>query len=363
MKIDFANLQTQYQKYKLDIDASIRAVLKQSNYIMGDQVKQLEGELSLFTGAKYTITCSNGTDALLLALMAIDIKPGDEIITTPFTFISTAESIASLKAKPVFVDIERDTFNIDANQIEAVITEKTKAIMPVSLFGQPADMQVIQNIAQTHNLKVIIDGAQSFGSKYNDKMDSNLGDISITSFFPSKPFGCYGDGGAVFTNNQEYAEKIKMLRVHGQDKRYYYKYLGIGGRLDTIQAAILKAKLPYFKNELVERENIAKKYKELIKNDIEIPIVKLNRTTSWGQYTIRVKNRDNVQKILKDKNIPTAIYYPIPLHLQECFKYLNYKEKSFSVAEESSKCVLSLPMNAFLTEDNISYIVKTLNDI
>ncbi|OUU28735.1 MAG: aminotransferase DegT [Verrucomicrobia bacterium TMED44] len=363
MKIDFANLQTQYQKYKSDIDANIHAVLKQSNYIMGDQVKQLERELSLFTGAKYTITCSNGSDALLLALMAIDIKPGDEIITTPFTFISTAESIASLKAKPVFVDIEKDTFNIDANQIEAVITEKTKGIMPVSLFGQPADMQVIQNIAQKHNLKVIIDGAQSFGSTYNGKTDSNLGNISTTSFFPSKPFGCYGDGGAVFTNNDKFAEKIKMLRVHGQNKRYHYKHIGMGGRLDTIQAAILLAKLPHYKKELEERERVAKNYSNELKSSIILPTIRSNRSGVWAQYTVRVNNRDEVQKKLQDNGIPTAIYYPVPLHLQECLKYLNYKKADFPAAEEASKLVLSLPMNAYLSEDNISYITKTLNNI
>jgi UDP-2-acetamido-2-deoxy-ribo-hexuluronate aminotransferase len=363
MKIDFANLQAQYQKYKDDIDTRIHAVLNKSNYIMGEEVKQLETELSAFSGTKHTITCSNGTDALLLAMMALDIQPGDEVITTPFTFISTAETIASMKAKPVFVDIESDTFNIDANLIEAAITDKTKAIMPVSLFGQPADMNAIQAVAEKYHLKVIIDGAQSFGSTYNGKTDSNLGDISTTSFFPSKPLGCYGDGGAVFTNNDEYAEKIKMIRVHGQNKRYHYKYIGMGGRLDTIQAAILLAKLPHYKKELEQRENVAKKYKDLIKKNFKIPVIKSNRTTSWGQYTLRINNRDEVQKKLKDEGIPTAIYYPVPLHLQACFKYLNYKENDLPVAEESSSCVLSLPMNAYLSDDNISYITKTLNRI
>jgi len=231
MKVDFANLQLQYQRYKSDIDANIQAVLNKSNYIMGEEVHELERELEDFTGAKHAITCSSGTDALLLAMMALDIQPGDEIITTPFTFIATAETIALMKAKPVFVDIEPDTFNIDATKIEAAITSKTKAIIPVSLYGQPADMNVIQALADHHNLKVIVDGAQSFGSTYKGKTDSNLGDISITSFFPSKPLGCYGDGGAAFTNNDEYAEKIKMMRVHGQNKRYHHKYIGMGGAL------------------------------------------------------------------------------------------------------------------------------------
>jgi UDP-2-acetamido-2-deoxy-ribo-hexuluronate aminotransferase len=363
MKIDFANLQVQYQKYKSEIDASIHGVLKKSNYIMGEEIKQLEAELSTFTGAKYAITCSNGTDALLLALMAMDIQPGDEIITTPFTFISTAETITSMKAKPIFVDIEADTFNIDAGLIEAAITDKTKAIMPVSLFGQPADMNAIKAIADKYNLKVIIDGAQSFGATYNGKTDSNLGDISTTSFFPSKPLGCYGDGGAVFTNNNEYAEKIKMIRVHGQNKRYHYKYIGMGGRLDTIQAAILLAKLPYYKKELGERERVAKSYTNTLTGNLTLPIIKSNRTSVWAQYTVKVNNRDEVQKKLQDDGIPTAIYYPVSLHLQECFRYLNYKENDFPVAEEASNCVLSLPMNAYLTDDNISYITKTLNNI
>ena len=248
MNINFANLQLQYQRYKDDIDTNIQKVLNKSNYIMGEEVSQLERELEKFTGAKHVITCSSGTDALLLAMMAIDIQPDDEIITTPFTFIATAETIALMKAKPVFVDIEPDTFNIDATKIEAAITTKTKAIMPVSLYGQPADMDAIQTIANNHNLKVIIDGAQSFGSTYKGKVDSILGDISTTSFFPAKPLGCYGDGGAVFTNNDEYAKRMKIMRVHGQSKRYHHKYIGIGGRLDTIQAAILLAKLPFYQN-------------------------------------------------------------------------------------------------------------------
>ena len=363
MKIDFANLQVQYQKYKTDIDASIHSILNKSNYIMGEEVKKLEAELSIFTGAKHAITCSNGTDALLLALMALDIQPGDEIITTPFTFISTAETISSMKAKPIFVDIEADTFNIDASLIEAAITDKTKAIMPVSLFGQPADMEAIQVIADKYNLKIIIDGAQSFGATYNSKTDSNLGDISTTSFFPSKPLGCYGDGGAVFTNNDEYAEKIKMIRVHGQNKRYHYKYIGMGGRLDTIQAAILLAKLPYYKKELGEREKVANSYSNKIKSNATLPIIRLNRSSVWAQYTVRVNNRDEVKKKLQDNGIPTAIYYPVPLHLQECFQPLNYKIKDFPLAEEASNCVLSLPMNAYLSDDNISYIATTLNDI
>jgi UDP-2-acetamido-2-deoxy-ribo-hexuluronate aminotransferase len=360
MKIDFTNLQLQYQTYKDKIDSNIQAILNKSNYILGEEVQILEQELESFTGAKYAIACSSGTDALLLAMMAIDIQPDDEIITTPFTWISTAEMMALIKAKPVFIDIEPDTYNMDANLIEAAITKKTKAIMPVSLYGQPSDMDAIQSIADKYNLKVIIDGAQSFGSTYNNKTDSNLGDISTTSFFPSKPLGCYGDGGAVFTKNEEYANKIKLLRVHGQNKRYHHKYIGIGGRLDTIQAAILLAKLPYFKKELKDRQKVADHYTSSLSQILQTPLIKPNRSSAWAQYTLRVKNRDILQLKLKENGIPTTVFYPMPLHLQECFKYLNYKQNDFPISEKSSNEVISIPMNSFLNNDQIYYIISSI---
>ena len=362
MKIDFTNLQLQYQTYKKTIDNKIQSVLNKSNYILGEEVQMLEQELQNFTGAKYAITCSSGTDALLLALMAIDIQSDDEIITTAFTWISTGEMIALLKAKPVFVDIEPDTYNIDANLIEKAITKKTKAIMPVSLYGQPADMDKIQVIANNHNLKVIIDGAQSFGSTYKDKTDSNLGNISTTSFFPSKPLGCYGDGGAVFTNNEEYANKIKLLRVHGQNKKYHHKYIGISARLDTLQAAILLAKLDNFKEELKNRQRIADLYTGELSKFFQTPIIKKNRTSSWAQYTIKVKKRDNLQTKLKKKGIPTAVFYPIPLNFQQCFKYLNFKNSNYPISSEASKEVLSLPMNSFLNENEVEFIIDNIKN-
>ena len=257
MNIDFAKLQYQYQLYKTEIDEAVQAVLDKSNYIMGEEVSQLEDSLQDFTGVKYAIACASGTDALLLAMMALDIQPGDEIITTPFTFIATAETIAFMKAKPVFVDIDEQTYNIDPSKIEENITSKTKAIMPVSLYGQPADMEAIQAIADKHNLKVIIDGAQSFGSTYKGKTDSNLGDISTTSFFPAKPLGCFGDGGAVFTANDNLASKMKSLRVHGQSKRYHHQYIGMGGRMDTIQAAVLNVKLKHYEKDLEDKQIMA----------------------------------------------------------------------------------------------------------
>ena len=362
MKVDFANLQLQYQAYQNEIDTNIKSVLNKSNYILGEEVQILEKELEKFTGANYAITCSSGTDALLLALMAIDIKPGDEVITTPFTWISTGEMIALLKAKPVFVDIESDTYNIDASLIEQAITKKTKAIMPVSLYGQPADLDAIQTIADKYNLKVIIDGAQSFGSTYYKKTDSNLGDISTTSFFPSKPLGCYGDGGAIFTNDEEYAQKLKLLRVHGQNKRYHHKHIGIGGRLDTIQAAVLLAKLKNFKQELKERQKLADIYNNELSYFLKTPVIKSNRTSAWAQYTLRVKDREIFQSKLKENDIPTSVFYPIPLHLQKCFEYLNYKNSFFPVAEKASKEVISLPMNAFLKSKQIDYIILKIKE-
>ncbi|KZZ65636.1 aminotransferase DegT, partial [Oleiphilus sp. HI0130] len=247
--------------------------------------------------------------------------------TTPFTFISTGESIAFLKAIPVFVDIDPVTFNVNPNLIEAAITEKTKAIMPVSLYGQPADMDEINAIAKKHNLKVIIDGAQSFGATYKGQSEVHYGDFYTTSFFPAKPLGCYGDGGAVFTNNDEYAEKLKMLRVHGQNERYHHKYIGIGGRLDTIQAAVLLAKLPYYAGEVAARQNVAAVYSERLSDSrtasgFSLPKVKADRTSVYAQYTLRVQNREAVQAKLKEQGIPTAVHYPMPLHLQECFDYL-----------------------------------------
>tara|TARA_B100000900_G_scaffold415122_1_gene443889 strand:- start:1264 stop:2367 length:1104 start_codon:yes stop_codon:yes gene_type:complete len=363
MKIDFANLQLQYQEYKLAIDKNIKAVLDKSNYILGEEVQLLEQEFQNFTGAKYAITCSSGTDALLLALMAIDIKPGDEVITTPFTWISTGEMIALLKAKPVFVDIDPETYNINPKLIEAAITRKTKAIMPVSLYGQPADMDSIQAISSKYNLKVIIDGAQSFGSSCNDVKDSNLGDISTTSFFPSKPLGCYGDGGAVFTNNPKYADRIKLLRVHGQNKRYYHKYIGIGGRLDTIQAAILLAKLPKFKKELNARQKVADLYTDALSKSLNSPIIRPNMKSAWAQYTLRVKNRNDLRSRLDKEHIPTSVFYPVPLHRQECFGYLNYKINDFPISNKASEEVLSIPMNAFLSVEQIDYIVSKINEL
>jgi len=361
MKIDFANLQYQYQLYKQEIDKAIQDVLDKSNYIMGSEVNDLEENLQAFTGVKHAITCSSGTDALLLAMMALDIKPDDEIITTPFTFIATAETIAFLGAKPVFVDIDEKTYNIDSSKIEEKITSKTKAIIPVSLYGQPADIDAIQAIADKYNLKVIIDGAQSFGATYKGRSDSNLGDMSTTSFFPAKPLGCFGDGGAVFTNDDELATKMKSLRVHGQSKRYHHKYIGMGGRMDTLQCAIVDVKLQHYKKDLALRQEVATKYtKALQRKNLILPFVDENMTSAWAQYSVRVQNRDEVQVKLKEAGIPTAVHYPMPLHLQEAFAYLNYKQGDFPISESVSREIMSLPMNPYVKNEEIEYIAGNL---
>ncbi|RBQ29247.1 DegT/DnrJ/EryC1/StrS family aminotransferase [Aliarcobacter vitoriensis] len=362
MKIDFANLQYQHNLYKEEIEESILKVARNCNFIMGNEVTELEKSLEEFTDAKYAITCSNGTDALLLAMMALDIKPGDEVITTPFTFIATAEMIAFLGAIPVFVDIDEKTYNINPDLIEEKITSKTKAIIPVSLYGQPSDMNKINQISKKYNLKVIIDGAQSFGSTFNGISDSTLGDISTTSFFPAKPLGCYGDGGAVFTNDEKLAIKMKSLRLHGQSKRYHHQYIGIGGRLDTIQAAVLNVKLKYYKKDLAKRAEVASKYTKALENksNLILPYVDTKSTSAWAQYSIRVKNRDEIQNKLKKVGIPTAVHYPMPLHLQECFKYLGYNKGDFPISEVVSEEIMSLPMNPYITDEEIEYIVKNL---
>ena len=361
LKIDFANLKKQYFMYQPELEKAMDEVLNNTSYIMGSAVKELEENLQVFTGAKHAITCSSGTDALLLAMMALDIKPGDEIITTPFTFIATAETIAFLGAVPVFVDIDEKTYNIDPSKIEAVITDKTKAIMPVSLYGQPADMDAIQTIADKHGLKVIIDGAQSFGSTYKGKTDSNLGDISTTSFFPAKPLGCFGDGGAVFTNDDALAEKMKSLRVHGQSKRYHHKYIGMGGRMDTLQCAIVNVKLKYYEKDLALRQDVAKKYTTSLENkELVVPFVDASATSAFAQYSIRVKNRDEVQAKLKKQGIPTAVHYPMPLHLQECFEYLGQGKGDFPICEQISNEIMSLPMNPYVSNEEIEYITGAI---
>ncbi len=364
--MEFINLKAQYAAYKNEIDEKVLGVFGSGQFVMGKEVEALEAELCAFTGAKHTLSCASGTDALLLALMALDIKAGDEVITTPFTFIATAEVIALLGAKPVFVDIDEPTYNIDPSKIEAAITPKTKAIMPVSLYGQCADMDEINAIAAKHRITVIEDAAQSFGAEYKGKKSCNLSSIGCTSFFPSKPLGCYGDGGAVMTNDDELAKKIASIRIHGQTERYVHKYVGINGRLDAVQAAILRVKLPYFDSEVKKRLELGARYTQLLKEvNLITPFTKEDRTNVYGQFSVRVKNRDVVMKKLGELGVPTAVHYPKPLHLQECFASLGYKNGDFPICEKVSNEIMSLPFSAFLSESEQDEVVaalkKTLN--
>ncbi|PLY05613.1 MAG: aminotransferase DegT [Arcobacter sp.] len=361
MKINFIDLQGQYKKYKEEIDIEIKEVLDSSGYIMGPKIVELENKLAEFVGTKHAIACSSGTDALILALMSIGIKPGDEIITTPFTFIATAETIAFLGAIPVFVDVDEKTYNIDPALIESKITDKTKAIIPVSLFGQISDMDSIAMIAKKYNLKVIEDAAQSFGAEYKDRKSCNTSDIGTTSFFPAKPLGCYGDGGAVFTNDDNIAEQIRIILNHGQTKRYVHSHVGINGRLDAIQAGVLNVKLKYYNGEISKRQEIAKKYNEKLKNVI-VPFVEDNNLSVWAQYCIRVDNREEILAKCSEKGVPTGVYYPIPLHLQEVFNYLGYKDGDFPITEKISKDIMALPMSAFLTNEEQNYIIEVINE-
>ncbi|MBL6657570.1 MAG: DegT/DnrJ/EryC1/StrS family aminotransferase [Flavobacteriales bacterium] len=357
----FIDLQSQYRAYKSEIDSAIQNVLDTSQYIMGPPVKQFEANLSQYVGAKHAIGCASGTDALLLALMAIGIKPNDEIITTPFTFIASSEVISLLGAVPVFVDIEADTYNINAELIEDKITSKTKAIMPVSLYGQIADMDAINSIAERHNLIVIEDAAQSFGATYKGKKSCNLSHFGCTSFFPSKPLGCYGDGGALFTNDDELAEKARLFLAHGSKRRYDHEVIGINGRLDAIQAAILDVKLKYFDDEVQSRAEIGQYYIDLLRDKgIQLPTIKEERTSVFAQFTLQSENRQALIKKLNENDVPTAIHYPTPLHLQKCYKSLNYSVGDFPVSEKAANEVFSLPMSPFITKEQQELIVKYL---
>ena len=349
MTIPFIDLKTQYQALKPQIQARINAVLDHGQYIMGPEVKELEEKLAAYTGSKHCITVASGTEALLMSLMALGIGPGDEIVTTPFTFVATAEVIVLLGAKPVFVDVESDTGNIDASQIEAKITPKTKAIMPVSLYGQTADMDAINAIAAKHgNLPVIEDAAQSFGATYKGRQSCNLSTIGCTSFFPSKPLGCYGDGGAIFTNDDALAQAMREIRVHGQSQRYVHTRVGLGGRMDTLQCAIVLAKFERFEWEVQQRMAIGQRYNQLLDQAGMARIQQRpERTSVYAQYTVMVPNREALQKRLAEAGIPTAVHYPVPLNEQPAYKHLCCPDCT-PVGHQLAKRVLSLPIGADL---------------
>jgi UDP-2-acetamido-2-deoxy-ribo-hexuluronate aminotransferase len=356
----------EYRVHKEDFDNSIQNVLNHGLFINGPEVKSLEPDLSQFTGAKHCITVSNGTDALKIALLALGVGVDDEVLTVAHTWISTAEVISLINAVPVFVDIEDETFNMDPSKIEEKITSKTKAIMPVSLYGQMPDMDKINEIASKYNLPVIEDGAQSFGGMYNGKRSCNLTTIGTTSFFPSKPLGCYGDGGACFTNDDDLAMKIRAIKSHGGVKRFHHKYIGLNGRLDTIQAAVLKVKLPYFEKTLVNRNACASYYNDNLKGLedeglLRLPKVKEGRYSAWAQYTVLLKSkeeRDSMVKHLKENKVNAAIFYPAPLHTQECFEYLKCELGSLPVTERVCDTVFNLPCYGEVTKEEQDYILS-----
>ena len=360
-KLDFIDLKTQYAALKPRIAERMQRVLDHGQYIMGPEVKELEQQLAAHTGARHCVTVASGTEALLISLMALGIQPGDEVITTPFTFAATAEMIVLIGAKPVFVDVEPDTCNIDASLIEAKITPKTRAIMPVSLYGQVADMDAINAIAARHGLAVIEDAAQSFGATYQGSKSGNLSTLGCTSFFPSKPLGCYGDGGAVFTNDDALAQACREIRVHGQSARYTHTRVGVGGRMDTLQCAVVLAKLERFEWELAQRLELGQRYATLLAAvpGVRRLAVRDDRDCVWAQYTVFVEQRAEVQAALLALGIPTAVHYPKPVHHQPAYAHLCCPE-CCPVSTQVSTQVMSLPMSADLTHAQQDRVVAAL---
>jgi UDP-2-acetamido-2-deoxy-ribo-hexuluronate aminotransferase len=362
LKINFIDLQRQYQQYKTEIDEAIESVLQSSRYVFGEEIGILEKKLCEYIGVKNAVACANGSDAILLALIALGLKTGDEIITTPFTFIATSEMPALLGIKPVYADIDPKTYNIDPQKIETLITDKTKAIMPVSLYGQLSDMDEIIKIADKHNLFVIEDGAQSFGAEYKGRKSCSFKHISTTSFFPAKPLGCYGEGGMVFTDDDNLSDKMKSIRNHGQGEKYEHKYIGLNARMDTIQAAVLLAKFVHYENEIALRQEKAQYYSNALKDLVTIPYIKEGNKSVFAQYTIQTQKRDKLIKHLSEKNIPHAIHYPKPLHLQPCFSSYGYKKGDLPVCEKVSDNVLSLPMHPFLLKEEQDYVINGIKE-
>ncbi|AMS26967.1 Pleiotropic regulatory protein [Bacteroidetes bacterium UKL13-3] len=368
-KIEMVDLKGQYKQIKAEIDSAIITCVESAEFINGKLVQQFAGNLAKFTGAKHVIPCANGTDALQIAMMALNLKPIDEVIVPAFTYVATAEVIALLGLTPVWVDVNPDTFNIDCGKIEAAITPKTKAIVPVHLYGQCSDMEQIIAIADKHNIYVIEDTAQAIGAEFTfldggKKMAGTIGTIGCTSFFPSKNLGCYGDGGAMFTNDDYLGNYIKMIANHGQEKKYHHDTIGVNSRLDTLQAAILAVKLNYLTQYSEARSAAASVYDELLKevNQLQIPVRNKQSTHVFHQYTLKVSDgkRDELKKHLEGKGIPTMIYYPIPMHLQKAYYSDKYPKGSFSIAESLTDCVLSLPMHTELSRETQEYIVNEI---
>ena len=361
MNIPLLDLNAQYLCIIDEIKNEINKVIEKHNYILGIAVKEFEEDMQSYLGVKHAIGCASGTDALQLALMALNINEG-EVITTPFTFFATASTICRVGAKPVFTDIDERTFNINPDLIEKSITDKTRAIMPVHLFGQPAEMDKIVNISKKYNLKIIEDNAQGIGAIYDGKPAGTIGDIGTLSFFPSKNLGAMGDAGMCLTNSDDLASKLKQLRVHGENPKYYHKWIGLNSRLDSIQAAVLKIKLKYLNTWSENRRENAKLYYELLAGvkEIKLPFIHEKAISIFNQFTIICENRDNLMSHLQKNNIGCAIYYPLSLHLQECFSFLNYKIGDFPVSERLSNTVLSLPIYSELNKEQIEYIAQKI---
>ena len=359
--MEFIDLKEQYRRYRTEIDERLQRVLAHGHFIMGPEVAELEQALAHYASVKHCLTVASGTDSLEIALRALGIGPGDEVITVPFTWISSAEVIGLVGAKPVFVDIDPASYNIDVDQIEAAITPRTRALLPVSLFGQMPDCDRINAIAAKHALPVIEDGAQSFGATQRGRRSCGVTTVGSTSFFPAKPLGCYGDGGALFANDDQLAEKMRAIRTHGGVKRHHHPLLGMNGRLDTIQAAVLMAKLPHFESEVQERGRIGARYSALLHEQCQVPTVASGNTHVYAQYTIRVPDRDKLADHLKSQGIPSAVYYPKCLHEQPVFAGLGYKWGDFPESEKASREVLSLPMHPFLAEADQDRVIAAVN--
>lgn len=358
--MEFIDLKEQYRRYRPEIDARLQQVLDHAHFIMGPEIAELEQALAAYVGAKHCISVASGTDSLEIALRALGVGPGDDVVTVPFTWISTAEVIGLVGARPVFVDIEPATYNLNVDLLEAAITPRTKALLPVSLFGQMPDYDRINAIAAKHGLPVIEDAAQSFGATQRGRRSCGVTTLGSTSFFPAKPFGCYGDGGALFCNDDGLAEKLRAIRTHGGLKRHHHPLLGMNGRFDTLQAAILLAKLPHFEWEVQERSRIGARYTSLLAAECTTPVVAPHNTHVYAQYTIRVPQRDQVAAQLKTRQIPSAVYYPKCLHEQPVFASAGARWGDFPEAEKASREVLSLPMHPFLTEADQDQVITAL---
>ena len=357
--MDFIDLKSQYLASRELINGRIQAVLDHGQYIMGPEVVELEAALAAFTGARNCITVSSGTEALVISLMALGVKPGDEVITTPFSFIATAEAIVLLGATPVFVDVEAGTCNLDHRLLEAAVTPRTRAIIPVSLYGQPADMDPINAVAERHGLSVIEDAAQSFGATYRGRKSCNLSTIGCTSFFPSKPLGCYGDGGALFTNDDALAGAMREIRVHGQSRRYVHTRIGVGGRMDTLQCAVVLAKLERFEWEIEQRQRAASYYDDLLAGHLDVVGCQPDRTSVYAQYTVRAPQRERLQQALQAAGIPTAVHYPVPIDQQPAYAHWA-SPGGCPVAAGLAREVLSLPMGPYLDRPSAHRVSQAL---